>query len=199
MRTSLAPVLDRAFGHPRGLAGRLGGALMAHGNAATEQHVVDVARLTANEQVLVLGPGPGVGVLAAARRARHVLAVDPSADMLESCARRCAAEVRSGAVELRAGSATSTGSADSSVDAVLTVNNVQLWGDRLAGHRELLRILRPGGRLLLSAHEKWLPVPRHALATELEAAGFTDVQTWVWDPPGPAASRAAQLRAYRPA
>jgi hypothetical protein len=60
-------------------------------------------------------------------------------------------------------------------------------------------VLRPGGRLLLSTHEKWLPVPRHTLAAEVQEAGFTDVQTWTWDPPGVAAARAAQLRAYRPA
>jgi SAM-dependent methyltransferase len=86
---------------------------------------------------------------------------------------------------------------DASVDVVLSVNNVQLWADRVAGFTELRRVLRPGGRLLLSAPDKGLPVPRHALASEVEQAGFTDLQTWTWEPPGVFATRAAQLRAIR--
>ncbi|MBN6037507.1 class I SAM-dependent methyltransferase [Amycolatopsis sp. 195334CR] len=192
MSTSLEQVLDRAFGHPRGLLGRLGGWVMAAGNAATERHVVDVARLTQGETVLVVGPGPGVGVLAAAGRAGRVIGVDPSAEMLELCAERCEGAEN---VELHLGSAAETGLDDNSADVVISVNNVQLWPDRAAALAELRRVLRPGGKLVLSAHEKWLPVSRHELAAEVTEAGFTDLQTWVWDPPGPMAARAAQLRA----
>ncbi|RBM15928.1 SAM-dependent methyltransferase [Prauserella sp. PE36] len=199
MSSVLDEPLDRAFGHPRGLLGRIGGALMAHGNAATERHVVEVAKPAADETVLVLGPGPGIGLAEVAARSRLAVGVDPSEEMLQLCRARCAAAVREGTVRLRAGTAAATGQPGESVDVVLSVNNVQLWADREAAFAELFRVLRPGGRLVLSAHEKWLPVPRHDLARELEAAGFGDLQTWVWDPPGLAATRAAQLRAWRPA
>ncbi|GLY67220.1 class I SAM-dependent methyltransferase [Amycolatopsis taiwanensis] len=95
-------------------------------------------------------------------------------------------------------SAEHTGQDDESVDVVLSVNDVQSWTDRAAGFAELRRVLKPGGRLVLSAPEDRLPVPRHELAAEAAAAGFTDLQTWVWAPPGPAAPLAAQLRALRP-
>ncbi|OZM74267.1 SAM-dependent methyltransferase [Amycolatopsis antarctica] len=196
MGTSISTLLDRTFGHPRGLLGRIGGSLMARGNGATELHVVEVARPGAEETVLVLGPGPGVGLLAAARRSGTVVGVDPSAEMVARCRERCAAAGRAG-VELRTGSAAATGQASGSVDVLLSVNNVQLWTDRNAGFTEAFRVLGPGGRLVLSAHERWLPVSRHELAREAEAAGFTRLQTWVWDPPGRGAGRAAQLRAYR--
>ncbi|HVW40511.1 MAG TPA: class I SAM-dependent methyltransferase [Amycolatopsis sp.] len=190
MSTALTQVLDRAFGHPRGFLGRIGAAAMAYGNAATERRVVDVARLTSGETVLVVGPGPGVGLAAAAERAGQVIGVDPSEEMLALCRARCPGAI------LRAGSAARTGQDDESVDVVLSVNNVDLWDDRAAGFAELCRVLRPGGRLVLSAHEKALPVPRHALAAEVSAAGFTDLQTWTWEPPGFGAT-AAQLRAIR--
>ncbi|WP_024875847.1 class I SAM-dependent methyltransferase [Saccharomonospora piscinae] len=196
--SSLGHVLDRAFGRPRGRLGRLGGAVMARGNAATERHVVAVAKPDADETVLVVGPGPGVGLAAAADRAASVIGLDPSPDMLAACARRCAESVEAGTVVLREGTATDTGLPDACVSVVLSVNTLQLWQDRPAALAELHRVLRPGGRLVLSAHERWLPVARHDLATEVGAAGFTDTQTWVWDPPGPIASRAAQLRTYRP-
>ncbi|MFI5610478.1 class I SAM-dependent methyltransferase [Amycolatopsis sp. NPDC051903] len=184
--------LDRAFGHPSGLLGRVGGRLMARGNAATEHRLVDLARLEPDETVLVVGPGPGVGLDAASRLAGSVIGVEPSAEMRELCRERCGDRV-----ELRDAPVSATGSADECVDVVLSVNNVQLWDDRAAGFAELFRVLRPGGRLLLSAHEKWLPVARHELAAEATEAGFTDLQTWTWQPPG-FAPLAAQLRARKP-
>ncbi|GAB2987535.1 class I SAM-dependent methyltransferase [Amycolatopsis acidiphila] len=187
----LAHVLDRTFGRPRGLLGRIGGAVMACGNAGTERHVVDVAILTSGETVLVVGPGPGVGLMAASQQAGRVIGVDPSEEMLALCAARCPS------AELRGGTADRTGQPDESVDVVLSVNNVQLWDDRAAGFAELRRVLRPGGRLVLSTHEKSLPVPRHELAAEVAAAGFTDLQTWTWNPPGPGTT-AAELRAVSP-
>ncbi|EIE98315.1 methylase involved in ubiquinone/menaquinone biosynthesis [Saccharomonospora glauca K62] len=171
---------------------------MARGNAATERHVVEIAKLTAEETVLVVGPGPGVGLAEAAARAHRVIGVDPSHEMLELCARRCADAVEAGTVVLRHATAARTGVDPASVDVVLSVNNVQLWEDRPAAFAELHRVLRPGGRMVLSVHQKWLPVTRHDLVAEVEAAGFTDTQTWTWQPPGPLAARAAQLRTYRP-
>ncbi|WP_040922027.1 class I SAM-dependent methyltransferase [Saccharomonospora xinjiangensis] len=195
--SSLGQVLDRAFGHPRGPLGRLGGLVMARGNAATEHHVVSIAAPTADETVLVIGPGPGVGLAAVAERARTVIGVDPSREMLELSARRCAGAVDDGVVVLRHATAARTGAEDESVDVVLGVNNLHLWDDRAAAWSELRRVLRPSGRMVLSAHEKWLSVTRHELAAEVEAAGFTDVQTWTWQPPGPLAGLAVQLRAWR--
>lgn len=188
----MTEMLDKAFGHPRGLLGRIGALVMTHGNGPTEHHVVEVAKLTPEESVLVVGPGPGVGLEEAAKRAARVIGVDPSEEMLGLCRERCG-----DGVELRKGTAEETGEADAAVDVVLSVNNVHHWEDRAAGIAELFRVLKPGGRLVLSAHEKWLPVSRHLLAEELETAGFADVQTWTWDPPGFGAL-AAQLRARKP-
>lgn len=191
MSSAFSQVLDRTFGHPRGLLGRIGGAVMARANAATERHVVYVARLAPGETVLVLGPGPGIGLAAAAGAGRTVVGVDPSEEMLALSRGRCPG------TELRVGTAERTGQPDDSVDVVLSVNNVQLWEDRAAGLAELRRVLRPGGRLVLSAHQGKLGVPRHELAAEVTAAGFTDLQTWTWDPPGLGAT-AAELRAVAP-
>ncbi|MFE0023526.1 class I SAM-dependent methyltransferase [Amycolatopsis sp. NPDC059021] len=188
-----AGLLDRTFGHPRGLLGRLGGLVMAHGNAPTEHRMAALAKIEPDESVLVVGPGPGVGLDDVAKLARRAVGVDPSPGMLALCHQRCGDRA-----ELRQGTAADTGEPGGSLDVVLSVNNVQLWPDRAAGFAELYRVLRPGGRLLVSAHEKWLPVSRHVLAREAGSAGFTDLQTWTWQPPGFTAL-AAQLRAVKPA
>src|SRR5439155_24401735 len=52
----------------------------------------------------------------------------------------------------RAGDAGATGLPDAAVDLVVGVNNVAIWPDLDAGVTELHRVLRPGGRLVLSWH-----------------------------------------------
>jgi len=187
----------KGFGCPSGLLGRLGARLMAQGNAATERRVVTLADLQEDEVVLVVGPGPGVGLHAAAQRSANVIGLDPSQLMLDQCRRRCADDIARGRVRLVRATAERTDQPDRSVDVVISVNNVQLWTDQPVGFAELARVTRPGGRLFLSAHQKWLTGGLTALADMVGASGFTHVTTCTWEPPGRAAGTAAQLRARR--
>ncbi len=123
-------LLDVAFGHPRGPLGRLGAALMVRGNVEQETWAVENAQLHARSRVLVVGHGPGVGLVQAATAVApggHVTGVDPSPLMRELAAVRCAEQIAAGVVEVREGTAENTGCPDASVDAVLSVNNVMLW------------------------------------------------------------------------
>lgn len=190
-------ILEAGFGRPRGVLGRVGGRLMARGNAATEQYMVQLAEPGEHEAVLVLGFGPGVGLRAAGIRSDHVIGVDPSPVMREAARRRCADLIERERVRITSGTADGTGLADATVGLVLGANNVQLWPDWHAGLAELRRVLRPGGRLLLSAHRKWLPGGPSALATAVEHVGYEQIQTWDWEPPGRGATTAALLSAYR--
>lgn len=190
-------LLGRGFGEPAGLLGRLGGRLMASGNGPTERHVVGLAECAPGESVLVLGPGPGVGVRELLRASVRVIAVDPSPVMLEATMRRCRDVVEpDGRLTLRVGTAEEHGAPSRSVDVVISVNNVMLWADRRAGLAAVFDALRPGGRLLVSAHARWLP---DGMVDDCEAVGFSPVQAWSWEPPGRGASTATQVRAVRPA
>jgi arsenite methyltransferase len=167
-------LLDAAFGHPRGVLGRLGGAIMARANRQQERDAIERAALTRGEQVLVVGHGPGIGVELAAEAVSpggHVLGVDPSDAMRAMATARC----RRFNVDLRAGSAERTGCADGSVDVAISVNNVMLW-DRRAGFVELRRVLKPGGRLVITVHRHVLDVEPERLREEAEQAGFSTVR-----------------------
>ena len=127
-------VLDVAFGHPRGPLGRLGAALMVHGNAEQETWAVKQAQLRPGAHVLVVGHGPGLGLVQAAAAVTpggRVIGVDPSPLMRELAAARCARQIAAGVVVVREGTAGDSGCPTDSVDAVLSVNNVMLW-DRSA-------------------------------------------------------------------
>ncbi|MFC6090638.1 class I SAM-dependent methyltransferase [Saccharothrix lopnurensis] len=177
MASNLMKALDAAFGHPRGKVGELGGRVMARVNAKVEEHVVELARPAADEVVLVLGPGPGVGLRLVGERALKAIGVDPSQVMLDEARNRCAELIVAGRVELREGAATRTGQPGASVDVVISVNNLQLWDNRPAAFHELRRVLRPGGRLVVSVHRMALDTSEYDLIREAEQAGFAGVRT----------------------
>ncbi|HEU4947223.1 MAG TPA: class I SAM-dependent methyltransferase [Kribbella sp.] len=191
-------VRTKGFGQPEGLLGRFGGWLMVRGNGPTEKQLVQLAQLQPKDHVLVIGPGPGVGLLAAGKRAAIVVGVDPSETMLTASRQRCADLIETGKVQLIQGDAEHTHQPDQSANVVLSVNNVELWPDRKAALTEIHRVLKPNGRLYISAHQKWLPGGQAGLATDVERAGFDHVETWTWEPPGRRASTAVMLSARRP-
>jgi arsenite methyltransferase len=198
MATMAMRILDAAFGHPRGVAGRLGGAVMARGNTEQERWAVHAADVAAGAQVVVVGHGPGIGLQllgSAVAPGGHIIGVDPSATMRDMAASRCARLLEEGSLELQDGGAERTGCADASMDAAISVNNVMLW-DRPAGFAELFRVLRPGGRLVITVHRHVLGVPPERLRGDAEGAGFHVVEVNVR--PRRLNSPAIRLLARRP-
>jgi SAM-dependent methyltransferase len=137
---------------PSGLLGTVGGQLMRLTNRAQQHEVARLLGPLDGADVLEVGPGPGVLLGLLARTARHVTGVDPSQDMRRLAIRAHARAIAAGRLEVRAGGASATGLADAAVDLVVGVNNVAIWPDLDAGVAELHRVLRPGGRLVLSWH-----------------------------------------------
>jgi len=101
-------LLDAGFGHPRGILGRAGGALMAYSNSEQERWVAEQAHLVPGQRVLVVGHGPGLGLRLAAAAVSPgglVVGVDPSSVMRQMTTARCTAAIAAGVVQLQEGTA----------------------------------------------------------------------------------------------
>jgi SAM-dependent methyltransferase len=104
------------------------------------------------ETVLDLGSGPGLDALLAARQVGpggRVIGVDMTPAMLQR-ARRAAAKAEAWQVEFREGRLEELPVASASVDAVTSNCVINLVPDKGAVFAEVARVLRPGGRLVIS-------------------------------------------------
>lgn len=110
------------------------------------------AELKAGETVLDLGSGAGIDCFLAAREVGptgHVIGVDMTPAMLER-ARANRAKVSAANVEFRLGEIEHLPVADASVDCIISNCVVNLSPDKPQVFREAMRVLRQGGRLMVS-------------------------------------------------
>jgi len=156
-----------------------------------------------------IGTGTGRLLPWLAKAASRVIAVDRSERMLAVCRERLAREGLAN-VELRAGEAEALPLADGECDVVFSSMLLHHLADPAAGAREMARIVRPGGRLVVSdlaKHEEdwtrevmadlWLGFAEAQVRQWLAAAGLTDV-TYTCKParPGRRAGAMRKLPAF---
>jgi arsenite methyltransferase len=129
---------------------------------------IGALELRAGETVLDLGSGGGLDALLAAREVGptgRVIGVDMTPEMLAR-ARRAAAKTPN--VEFREGRLEALPVEDASVDAVTSNCVINLVPDKGRVFREVARVLRPGGRMVVSDIILDRPLPA-ALANDLAA------------------------------
>ena len=108
--------------------------------------------LRPGETVLDLGSGPGLDALLAGRKVGaggRVIGVDMTPAMIDK-ARAAAARLGAAHVEFRLGRLEALPVADASVDAVTSNCVINLVPDKRAVFAEAARVLRPGGRMVVS-------------------------------------------------
>ena len=121
------------------------------------------------QTVLDLGTGTGSLARGFAARGATVTALDISPQMLEAARRISAEEGKT--IDYRLARAEDTGLPAGAFD-VVSAGQCWHWFDRAAAAREVLRLLRPGGKLVI-AHFDWIPLSGNVVAaTEDLIASF---------------------------
>jgi SAM-dependent methyltransferase len=155
------------------------------------------------QRVLDLGTGTGTVARGLARRGCAVTAIDPASQLLEQAR---LLDVQAGVqVDYLVARAEDTGLAGEQF-AVVTAGQCWHWFDRPRAAQEVLRLLEPGGFLVI-AHYDWIPLPgnvvemtealilKHnpqwtmgggtglypAWLTDVAVAGFTHIETFSFD------------------
>ncbi len=139
------------FARPHGAFAGLFGIWMNRGNRALNHEALAQLGDCGGAHVLEVGFGGGATLarLLAPAVAARVAGLDASRAMVERAARVFGPAVAAGRLEIRLGTAESLPWPDAIFDAALSVNSLFYWPDPHAALRELCRVLRPGGRLVL--------------------------------------------------
>ena len=141
-------------------------------------------RLTPGSTLLDLACGRGVyGLLIAQKAGASLIGVDFSAQALTE-AREQATRMGVSNASFHIGELTASGLPRASVEAVLCTDAIQFPDEPADAYDEIRRVLKPGGRVVLTCWEPLdriderlpLRVRRANLSADLHQAGFTDVE-----------------------
>lgn len=147
--------IARQSAHPRGLVGHVVARVMAHETAHVNARVLALLAPRSGERVLEIGCGHGRTLKEVARRVAPGLAVgvDPSAVMRSVARRDNRAGIAAGTVEIADGNSGALPCPAGSFDKVFSVHSLYFWPSLEHGLREIRRVLRAGGTLLLAFHD----------------------------------------------
>src|SRR5262249_50524029 len=155
---------------PSGLLGWVIGQIMSVETAAANDAALAALALELGDRVLEVGFGHGRTVERAAAMVPEgfVAGIDASMEMVRMATRRCRRLVGAGRVRLALADGASLPYADASFDKGYTVHTMYFWKDPGQHLRELGRVLRDGGRLVLGFHAK-----KEAVAAAFPASVYT--------------------------
>jgi len=136
---------------PSGLLGRLVARVMASETAPENARALDILDLVPGDRVLEVGCGHGRTLQDAVQRAEDIRAtgLDFSDVMLRAARRRNHAQIASGQVSLDHGDSARLSYGENAFSAVLSVHTIYFWDPPEVHLTGLLRVLAPGGRLVL--------------------------------------------------
>jgi SAM-dependent methyltransferase len=187
-------LLDHQYRRPSGLVGHYIGRRMARQHVPENAWTVALLDPQPADRILEVGFGPGIAIeaLACIVTQGRIAGVDYSRAMIAAASRRNRRAIHEGRVELRYGEASHLPFADGTFDKAYGIHTIYFWPEPAAGLKELRRVLRPGGLVVMTIlpKERWLAAADGSLgtpdchvysgaelATMMGAAGFSRTRT----------------------
>lgn len=175
---------------PHGEFGRLVADKMNEGNLYINNDTLDNLRLKEGHRILEVGMGNGhfVPELLSKHQELHYTGLDYSAEMVDMAKTNNAEYVRTGRARFIHGDITSLPFEEDHFDNVFTINTIYFWPSLDEGMRELSRVLKSSGQLIIAIRPAYFmkdyPVVKYNfkmyeggdVARHMEAEGFTDIR-----------------------
>jgi ubiquinone/menaquinone biosynthesis C-methylase UbiE len=142
---------------PRGEAGVQTGIRMNEGNALINRFTFEALGPAPGELILEIGMGNGYFIRELLEMAPGLqyIGCDFSETMVEEATRLNRELVEGGRVEFFLSAADHLPVKDQSVDKIFTVNTLYFWPDVKTVLKEIDRVLKPGGKAVISIRPKW--------------------------------------------
>jgi SAM-dependent methyltransferase len=144
-----AEFIARQSGRPTGWFGQIVARVMALETAPANRTAVARLEPKPGEAILEVGCGHGKTLAGLAAIADFVAGIDASDVMVGVAKRRLGSSIAAGRAEVSLASSDAIPYEDGRFDAAFAVHVLYFWSDPSIHLREILRILKPGGRLLL--------------------------------------------------
>lgn len=185
----LGRYLMSQFARPHGLLAGVFAAVMNGGNRQVNLRSLEALEVEPGQRVLEVGFGGGATLetLIREKGCGYVGGLDASPEMVRAAGRRFAPSIADGRMAVRQGTVEQMPWPDGEFDRALSVNSMFYWPDPARGAREIRRVLRPGGILVLGLRDKaaidkigigplgyWSP-SREEIEALLADAGFQQV------------------------
>ncbi len=177
---ALRPTRLGQSGKPRGRIGRALGWWMLRINGPINARTVTALEMQPGETVLEIGCGPGDAIARFVRegQARRIFAIDHAPDMVEAARTLNRTAIREGLVDIRECSVSKMPFRDGTFDAVAAINSIQFWPHLRLDLKEVMRVLKPGGRFVAAMRMTMEHRARRrveVIARALPNAGFVEI------------------------
>jgi ubiquinone/menaquinone biosynthesis C-methylase UbiE len=183
----LEKYIAKQAGYPSGVFSGLVAALLNRTTSHINDVTIQLLDIKPTDHVLDIGFGGGATVQKIVRLAPNglVAGIEISEAMLKRGKKKFGKLISQGKVDIREGSASKIPFESDCFDKVSTVNTIFFWPDPAAGMEEIIRVMKPKGRFVLT-YSKKLPFnftrygfnlyQEEQTRDMLGKAGFTDIQ-----------------------
>ena len=150
--------LDKFIGeqvkHPRGMFSGVIAQRMNQSNVDINKNTIQLLEIEPTDRVLEIGFGGGDGLNEMTKLIQSGLlaGIEISDDMIKLSRKRFKDFISQGKLELKKGSSKEIPYEDGFFDRVCVINCIYFWSDPLADLREIMRVMKNEGKLVLSAY-----------------------------------------------